>query len=220
MRRLAQPKVVASAAIATVLSAAFSLPRMELWEKRKLPVWYLESTVLLGGFVLWAFVFAWHTEYTKRPVFTVRIKLPVFAAATVIGIAAALILHYFIDPSIRRVTPEDFPPDFAHWIASLLFSFAFTQLFLIYAPFAWLMRLFRNEEAAMWLTVALNVVVLVMRSHATPASLPALLFVELVALRILSSYLGLWFYLRGGILLVWWLDLLMEARHLMEFHGL
>jgi hypothetical protein len=25
--------------------------------------------------------------------------------------------------------------------------------------------------------------------------------------------------LRGGILLVWWLGFLVEARHLLEFHG-
>lgn len=217
MRRLAQPKVVTSAAIAAVLSAVFSLPRMMLWETRKLPVWYLEATVLLGGFVLWAFVFAWHTEYTGRPVFTLKIKPPVFAAATAFGIIAAFGLHFFLDPTVRRLTPGDFPADFKHWVASVLFSLAFTQLFLLYAPFAWLMRLFRNERVAIWLTVALEVAVLLMRSHSISTALPTLLLAELLVLRIVLNYLGVWFYLRGGIFLVWWIDVLMEARHLFEF---
>lgn len=218
MRRLAQPKVVSSAAIAAALSAVFSVPQMLLW--KKFPVWYPEAIVFFCGFVLWAFVFAWHTEYTGRPVFTAGIKLPVFVAATAVGIAAALSLHFFLDPSVRSVTPEDYPADFAHWIAALFFSLAFTQLFLLYAPFAWLMRLFRNEQAAIWMTVTLNAAVLIMRSHLAPGTLPALLFIEFLTLRIASTYLAVWFYLRGGILLVWWLQLLIEARHFPEFHGL
>lgn len=217
MRRLAHPRVVASAVIAAALSTVFSLPRMLLWESRKLPVWYLEATVFLGGFVLWSFVFAWHTEYTGRPVFTLKIKPSVFAAATAFGIIAAFILHFFLDPTVRRITPGDFPIDFEHWVASVLFSLAFTQLFLLYAPFAWLMRLFRNEQAAIWLTVTLEVAVLIMRNHSISILLPAMLFAELLVLRIVLNYLGLWFYLRGGIFLVWWIDVLMETRHLFEF---
>src|SRR3974390_2340420 len=118
MRRLAQPKVVTSAAIAAALSAIFSWPRMLLWDTRKMPVWYLEATVFLGGFVLWAFVFAWHTEYTKRPIFIFKFKPSLVAAATLCGIFLALSFHFFLDPSMRRVTPQDYPADFPHWIAS------------------------------------------------------------------------------------------------------
>lgn len=217
MRRLAQPKVVASAAIAAALSAAFSLPRMLLWEHRKLPVWYLEANVLLGGFVLWAFVFAWHTEYTGRPVFTLKFKPSIFAAATALGILAGFGLHFFLDPALRRVTPEDFPTDLAHWAAATLFSLAFTQLFLLYAPFAWLMRLSRNKHVATWLTIALGVAVLITKVRSAPASLAPSLLVELLALRIVLNFMGIWFYLRGGILLVWWLDLVVEARYLFDF---
>lgn len=220
MRRLAQPNVVISAAVAAALSAIFSLPRFVLWETRKLPVWYLEATVFLGGFVLWAFVFAWHTAYTGRPVFTKKIKPPVIAAATACGIFVALTFYFFLDPTMRHVTPEDYPSDLGHWAAATVFSLAFTQLFLIYAPFAWVMRLARNERVATWMTVALGVVVLIMKIRASSVSMPPLLIAELLLLRITGTYLGVWFYLRGGIFTVWWLELLVEARHLLDIHGI
>jgi hypothetical protein len=220
MRRLAQPKVVTSAAIAASLSAAFSLPRMLLWGTRKLPVWYLEATVFFGGFVLWAFVFAWHTNYTNRPVFTFKLKSSLIVAATLGGIFLALTFHYLLDPAMRQVTPQDFPKDFPHWVASTLFSLAFTQLFLLYAPFAWVMRLVRNEQVATWMTVALGITVLIMKIGSSSASVPPMLIAELLLLRIAGTYLGIWFYLRGGILIVWWLELLVEARHLLDIQGL
>lgn len=220
MRRLAEPKVVITSAIAAALSAVFSLPRMLLWESRPWPVWDVEATVFLGGFVLWAFVFAWHTEYTKRPVFTIKIKPSVLAAATVGGILLALTFHFLLDPPMRRVTPEDFPADFRHWVAATLFSLAFTQLFLLYAPFAWVMRLARNEQVATWMTVALGVAVLMMKIRSSSVSVPLLLIAELLLLRVAGILLGISFYLRGGILIVWWLELLVEARHLLDFQGL
>ena len=144
MRRLAQPQVVTSAATAAALSAALSLPRMLLWDNRLFSLWYIEAMIFLCGFVLWAFVFAWHTEYTRHPVFTLRIQAGLFAAATLAGVIAGLVLHWLLDPSLRARNPEDYPADFQHWVAATLFTLAFTQLFLIYAPFAWVIRLLRN----------------------------------------------------------------------------
>jgi hypothetical protein len=82
------------------------------------------------------------------------------------------------------------------------------------------MRLIRNEQVATWMTVALGVVVLIMRINSSPVSVPPLLIVELLILRIAGFYFGIWFYLRGGILIVWWLEFLLEARHLLAFQGL
>lgn len=216
MRRLAQPKVVASAAAGAALSALLSLPRMLLWDQRKLPLWYLEATVFFAGFVLWAFVFAWHTEYTHRSVFTLKIKLPVFATATLAAILVGLGLRFFLDPSLRHLTPEDYPTDFEQWVASTLFSLAFAQLFLLFAPFAWLMRLTKNEQVSTWLTIALSVLVLGLKTQASLTPPPFLVFFELLVLRIVLGFIGIWFYLRGGILLVWWVGLLVEARHLLD----
>jgi hypothetical protein len=217
MRKLAQPQVVTAAAVAAALSAALSLPRMLLWSKRTFPVWYLETTVFLGGFVLWAFVFAWHTEYTRRPVFTFKIRPSILVSATLVGVAAALGLHFFLDRSFRQISPEDYPADFPHWVASTLFALAFTQLFLLYAPFAWLMRLFRNEQAATALTIVLSVTVLLLKTHSSPTPPPFSMFLELLVLRVVLVFFAIWFYLRGGILLVSWLGLLLEARHLFDF---
>ncbi len=220
MRRLAQPPVVAAAAAAAALSAALSLPGMLLWDNRPFSVWYPEATIFFCGFVLWAFVFAWHTEYTHRPLFTLKIKPSIFAATTLVGIGAALGLHWLLDPRLRTLTPQDYPADFTHWLAHTLFSLSFTQLFLLFAPFAWAIRLFRNERVALWITVAFNVLVLALKSNSSPTPMPALLLVELLALRIAFGYFAIWFYLRGGIILVWWLGLLVEARHLLTFQGL
>jgi hypothetical protein len=55
--------------IAAAISALVCYPRLSLWANRVYPLWYLEAVLLLGGTVLWAFVFAWHTKYTGRPVF-------------------------------------------------------------------------------------------------------------------------------------------------------
>jgi hypothetical protein len=220
MRRLTQPPVVAAAAAAATLSAALSLPRMLLWDQRPFPVWYPEAMILFCGFVLWAFVFAWHTEYTRRPLFTFKINSPLLALATLLGVVTALGLHWLLDPALRVRNPQDYPVDFTHWMAHTLFALSFTQLFLLFAPFAWAVRLFRNERVAIWLTVALNVLVLALKSNASPTPLPALLLVELLTLRIAFGYFAIWFYLRGGIFLVWWLSLLVEARHLLTFQGL
>ena len=219
MRRLAQPKVVTSAAVAAALSALLCLPRMLLWTDRKFPLWYAEATLFFGGFVFWAFVFAWHTEYTHRPVFTLKIRPDVFAMATLAGVLGAAVSHFCFDPSLRLINPEEYPVDFEHWIASTLFALAFTQLFLVFAPFAWAVRLFRNERVAMGLTVTLGVMVWLLRVRSSPHDLPSSLFAELFVVRIVQGVLAVWFYLRGGILLVWWLGLLIEARHLLGFHG-
>ena len=33
------------------------------------------------------------------------------------------------------------------------------------------------------------------------------------------GFLAVWFYLRGGVLLIWWWTLLIEARHLLDLAG-
>lgn len=219
MRRLAQPSVVASAAAAAALSAALSLPRILLWDKRPFSVWYPEAIIFCCGFVLWAFVFAWHMEYTRRPLFTLHIQPAIFTTATLIGLITALGMHWLLDPELRVRNPQDYPLDFTHWLAHTLFSLSFTQLFLLFAPFAWAIRLFRNERVATWLTVALNVLVLALKSNSSPTTLPVPLLLELLILRIAFGYCAIWFYLRGGIFLAWWLGLLVEARHLLTFQG-
>src|SRR6185312_2181354 len=172
------------------------------------------------GFVLWAFVFAWHTEYTHRPLFNFRIKPALFGGATLVGVIAALGHFWLLDASLRPFNPEDYPPDMRHWVAHVLFTLSFNQLFLLFAPFAWAMRLFRNEKVATWVIVALGVLVLALKTNASPLPQSASLILALAVLQIASAYFGVWFYLRGGIFLAWWLALLIDARHLLTFAGL
>jgi len=89
-------------------------------------------------------------------------------------------------------------------------------LFLLFAPFAWSMRLFQNRWVAAGLTVLFQVFVLAIRIRATPTPLSPLLFAGLLAGRIVTGFLAVWFYLRGGIFLIWWWTLLFEARNLLN----
>src|SRR5262245_51574639 len=99
----------------------------------------------MGGFVLWGFVFAWHTKYSGRPVFTVHVSTRDVAIATLSGIGLSIALRMFVDPLARSAMPEDYPANVAEWLAMCLFMLSLNQLFVVFAPFAWLMRLSKNR---------------------------------------------------------------------------
>jgi hypothetical protein len=143
-------------------------------------------------------------------------ELKPFVAATMAGICGAIALHFFPDPSLRLATPDDFPDDLEQWLAMVLFLLSFSQLFLVFAPFAWLIRLFQNRHIAMAMTVLLGVFVLFLKSRSSPTPIPPLLFAALLIVRIVSGILSVLFYLRGGLVLAWWWGLLIEARHLVN----
>ena len=95
-----------------------------------------------------------------------------------------------------------------------LFTLAFTEVFLVFAPFAWLMRLFQNRSFAIGLTVLFSLVVFVVKNQSSPDPIPLSLFSSLLAVRVGTAMVALYSYLRGGVFLVWWWVLLLEARHL------
>ena len=76
------------------------------------------------------------------------------------------------------------------------------------------MRLGRNRAAATALTILLSVLVFFLKS-ATVAALPFPIFAGILVGRVAMTWLQIFFYLRGGVLLVWWMALLMELRHLL-----
>ena len=90
MRSLGRPEVLNSAIIAGLCTALVCWPRIATAPHLRYPVWYLEAVVLLGGIVLWGFVLAWHSQYTQRPVFTLKVSMGPLALATIAGLAAAL----------------------------------------------------------------------------------------------------------------------------------
>jgi hypothetical protein len=219
VRHLVQPRTLRLAGLAALATTLASYPRLSLWGNRSAPVWYLEAVIFFCCIVLWGFVFAWHTAYTNRPVFTLKLEPRLFIIVTVAGIAVATGLHLFLDPSLRLKMPEDYPTDAEHWIALVLFSLAFNQLFLIFAPFAWLIRLFQNRWVATGLTVLFGALVLAIRIRHTPTPIPPALFAMLLGGRAAMCFLAVSFYLRGGVLLIWWWTFLIEARHLLDLAG-
>ncbi len=166
--------------------------------------------------VLWAFVFAWHSKYTGRPVFTTRIQPTPFIVATLTGIVAAAVLYTLVDPQLSKRTPQDYPADLFEWLAMLLFSLAFTQLFLIFAPFAWLIRLSKGKPIAIPLTVLFGVFVLVVKNHGAATPIPPLLYSVLVIVRVVVGSLSVYLFLKGGVPLVWWWGFLVQSRHLLK----
>jgi hypothetical protein len=220
VRNLAQPRVLILAGIAALATTLACYPRLYFWPSRALPIWYLEAVIFVCGIILWSFVFAWHTQYAHRPVFTLKIEPRLFAIVTVAGIVVATGYHLFLDPSLRLKTPEEYPADVKQWLAIVLFSLAFNQLYLVFAPFAWLIRLFQNRWVATCLTVLLSVIVMAIKIRSTPAPFPPLLFAALLAGRVVMGFLAVSFYLRGGVLLSWWWTLLIESRHLLDVAGI
>src|ERR1017187_1995553 len=194
MRHLLQPRILNLAAIAALASALACYPRLSLWLNRSSPIWYLETSIFLCGIVLWGFVFAWHTPYTHRPVFVLKPESGPFIAATLVGIIAAMAFHLFLDPSLRSKIPAEYPADLKQWFAWVLFSLAFNQLFLLFAPFAWLMRLFQNRWVATGLTVLFGACVLAMKIQSLPTPVLPLLLAAVLTAEIVTGVLAVAFY--------------------------
>jgi hypothetical protein len=216
MRHLLQPRVLKLAGSAALVSALACYPRLTLWQNRPAPIWYLEAVIFLCSIVLWGFVFAWHTQYANRPVFVFKLEPGLFVVVTLIGIIAAAVFHLWIDPSLRTIMPKEYPDDLRHWFAMALFALALNQLFQVFAPFAWFMRLLKNPKVSASLTVSFGAFLLAIKIWALPAPVPPLLLAALLVSRIVMGFLVVSFYLRGGMILVSWWTFILEARHLLD----
>jgi hypothetical protein len=169
--------------------------------------------MFLGSIMLWGFVFAWHAKYMKQPVFK-KVELKPWSVTTLLALAGAALLRASLDPALRPAIPSDYPRDLEQWISMTLFSLAFTQLFLIFAPIAWLARLSHNRPFAIVSTILFGGFVLLIKERTSSIHLPALLFVELASVRLLNGIFSVFLYLRGGVALVLWWTLLLQSRHL------
>jgi hypothetical protein len=221
MRALGEPAVLKSAAVAAICTTVACYPRLSQATQLHYPTWYLEALVLLGGMVLWAFVFAWHTKYSHRPVFTLQVSAGDWLTATALGIVCSVSLYLWLDPVLRARAPLDYPADTNQWVAMTLFNLGFSQLFLIFAPFAWLLRLFQRIQSGVLLTVFFGLFVFAIKNHNSPTPFASGLLLGLVAFRVLAGLLAVYFFLRGGVLLVWWWVLLLQCRNLfsLAFHA-
>ena len=115
--------------------------------------------------------------------------------------------------------PKEYPEDLKHWFAMLLFAVALNQLFQVYAPFAWSMRLFKNVKVATTLTVAFGVFVLLLKIAAVHTAVSTQLLAILLVGRTVMAFLAVSIYLRGGVIAASWWTFLFEARHLLSLSG-
>ena len=214
MRSLVQSGVLKSASAAALITSLVCFPRLALWSDRSYPLWFLSFTLAWASFILWNFVFGWRPKNASLPILAVS-ALPVslWSTATFAGITGALVLWLFIDSVLQPLVPGDFPDTYELWIAMTLFTLAFDQLFLCFAPFAFFLRLVKNQRVAGGLTVVFGVALLCSRIKLLAPQVSPFFIAELIVWRAAAGFLTLYFYVRGGALLAWWWVLLMQFRH-------
>jgi len=217
MRHLLQPQTLKAASIAAAVSTIACYPQLALRPPQPFPLWFLLANVFICAVILWGFVFAWHGPYTGRPVVVFKQDLRTFVTATITGIGIAVIFHLYFDPALRAKFPKEYPKGVLDWAASIPFSFALTQLFLIFGPCDWVMRLIKNRWAAMIFTGVFAAFVQEMKIRTLSTPMSPLLMTTLLATRFAGGFLVAWFYLQGGILLVYWWAIIVASRHLLDF---
>jgi hypothetical protein len=216
LRDLVQSKILGRAGIAGVATAAVCYLRIEQWMDRPRAAPLLGLTLLWCAFVLWAFVFAWHERYSGRRVFCPGFEPLVWFGATATGLAWAAVLHWALDPQLRTITPEDYATGWNQWIVKTLFRLGMEPLFLCFAPFAFFIRLLKKPERAVSMTVIFGLLLMYLKLSSGRMLPPFSLMVELMALRVASGFLSVYFYLKAGAPAVWWMTLLSQTRLLLD----
>jgi hypothetical protein len=216
VRSLVQPGVMKSAALVSCITVVVCYPRLSIWTDRSYQLWFLCFVLGWAAFMLWSFVVAWHREYSGEDVIRVKIKPSLWAAATAAGLAGSGFLYIGVDPILRPLALEDYPSTMPAWLAMTLFILAFDQLFLCFAPFAFFIRLVRRRDMALGLTVLFGVFLVYLKARSWHGQFSTLFIMALFAWRILASYLSVYFYLNGGVVLTWWWVFLLQLRHLVD----
>lgn len=219
MRSLAEPTVVLRAAIAAALTALACYPRLAHWGQRANAVWYLVAVVVWAAFVMWAAVFAWQERYGQRAVFPKSVSSKLWFIALTLGVLGAAISFHFGDPVLRQLAPTDFPRNPGQWLDHMLFNLALEQLFLCFAPFAFLVRLVPSAKAAAVGVVLFGLLVFALKLQSMKTTLAWDVALVMVIFRAIHSTVTIWLYLRGGAWLVWLFALLLQCRHWFAFEG-
>ena len=214
MRSLVQPRVVKQALAGASLSTLAAWPRLLGGRSGDDPAWFFAGVLFWASGCLWAAVFAWHEEYAGRPVLVLRVPARDWLLVTLAAVAVAGLFAMTLDPLGRSLRPKDYPASAGAWVAQALFNLGFEQLFGYLAPFALFVRLARSVAVAATATVVLRLFMLWLQSDAARLAPSATAVLMLAGGRVVMTVLILWVYLRGGLLPVWWLGLLMQARHL------
>ena len=216
MQALSQPKVMARAAVAALLATLAGIPAAATSPKNLYPMWIWAPVMFLCVYMMWSFVFAWHFEYSGRPVFTPPFKPALWLGATLYAVGAGLLVHWFLDPAIRRTIPDQFPASLGSWAATALLQSVVWPLFVNFAPFAVFMRVTRRQTVSLALTVLWAVLLQYLLLANQPNLPPMGVTMALMLRTVVGAFLGVYFYLNGGALLVCWVVLLAQTRLLLD----
>lgn len=212
MRDLTRSDTLRASLLWALLTTAAAYPRLAAWLDRPKALWFLVVILGLSSFVLWAFVFAWLPRLDPQPVLRGRQTGGDCFWAIVGGVLGAVFLVTFVDPELRRITPQDYPDSLGAWVIGSLFTLGFVQLFLCFAPLAFFLRLLPDRWWALGATLVFGVFLLVLQLRATEPA-PSLLFAALlIGWRLVSGGFALWLLARGGPVLVWLWVVLLQAR--------
>lgn len=205
--------------MAGLLTLLACVPALATTPGRPYPLLFEMPVFFFCVSMLWAFVFAWHFQYTARPVFLAPFKPRFWLEATAYALVAGVLEYRFLDPALHRLMPGEYPANITSWLDMAAFQVLFVSLFVCFAPYAFFMRLLQRPTAAMCLTVLCGVFIAYARLSTVP-TLPALPVAAAILLtRVVSGFFAVYFYLNGGALLVWWIGLLLQLRLLLEFPG-
>lgn len=206
---------MASATTAALATCVACYPRLVQWQVRPHALWFLVAVLLVSTWVLWGFVFAWHTRYTSRPVIAKRFELSPFISALVLGLGLGAVLHFGFDSAIKSRMPEEFPESLGQWVSMTLFVLAFQQLFLLFAPVALFSRLLGGRIAVI-LTVFFGGLIILIKAEPLINSTPWYLGSGFLLVRMLAGLFSIYFYLRGGIVLAYWWVLVVQSREILD----
>ena len=217
MRSLAEPAVLLRAAIAAALTALACYPRLAHWGQRADAVWFYEAIIGWSAFVMWAAVFAWQERHGHVEVFPKKMPPKLWLITVALGVSGAAISFFFGDPALQRLAPTDFPLNLDQWLQHMLFNLSLEQLFLCFAPFAFLVRLLPSAKSAAIGVVLLGLLIFALKLQNLKAALTWDVALVMVLFRAIHSTVTVWLYLHGGAWLVWLFALLLQCRHWFAF---
>lgn len=202
MQDLTQPKIVRTSLLAGLITAIACFPRLALVPQKTHPLWFGTFLLFFCSTTLWGFVFAWHTKYSGWKVFRSRISSKDGLIAFGLGCIFTLLAWQAFDPFFRLQTPQNYPTTFSVWVAMSLFDLSLHPLFFILAPLAFFLRLFHSRHVAVVLTVSFSIILVSFKAYSGYISLPWHLAALFLIFRTISSFLSIYFYTRGGLLLL------------------
>jgi hypothetical protein len=213
MRSLAQPHVLVRAGLAALVTSLICCPRLALWTDRTGSVFFLWLILLWAMFILWAFVFAWQSKYAHRPAINFQFPPELWAGATLYALALAVV-NYHYDPQLHAIVPGDYPANLDAWVAMTLFALALEPLFFCFAPYALFIRLARRADLAAILTVLFGIFVVGLRLNIAHPPVPFWFAAQAIFLRAVAGFVSIYFYLRGGAFVIWWMRLIVQVHFL------